>query len=133
MWWVDFHILCGMITKIKITSTFITSCSYLCFCMCVCLLCMCVVRMLFKPNKNIYFWVSRRKGKTHTWTESHPLSLQVLFWIPVKVSIKILRRVGKPAISFLLLFSHSFMSDCLRSHGLYHARLPCPSLSSRVC
>ena len=29
----------------------------------------------------------------------------------------------------LLLFSHSVMSDSLWSHGLQHARLPCPSTS----
>ena len=30
-------------------------------------------------------------------------------------------------------FSHSVMSDSLWSHGLQHARLPCPSPSLRVC
>ena len=34
---------------------------------------------------------------------------------------------------FLLLFSCSVMSDSLRPHGLQHTRLPCPSLSPRVC
>ena len=29
----------------------------------------------------------------------------------------------------LLLFSHSVLSNSLRSHGLQHTRLPCPSLS----
>ena len=33
----------------------------------------------------------------------------------------------------LLLFSHSVVSDSLWHYGLQHARLPCPSLSSRVC
>ena len=36
--------------------------------------------------------------------------------------------LGKP-----LLFSHSVMSDSLWPHGLQHTRLPCPSLSPRVC
>ena len=31
-----------------------------------------------------------------------------------------------------LLFSHSVISDCLRPHGLQHARLPCPSIFPRV-
>ena len=42
--------------------------------------------------------------------------------------------------SFLLIFifevesiSHSVMSDSLQLHALQHARLPCPSLSPRVC
>ena len=30
-------------------------------------------------------------------------------------------------------FSHSVMSDSLQSHGLQHARLPCPSLTSGAC
>ena len=38
---------------------------------------------------------------------------------------------------FLLLFSRSVMSDCLRPHGLRHTRLPCPSpspgTSSNLC
>ena len=33
----------------------------------------------------------------------------------------------------MLLFSHSVISDSLQLHELQHARLPCPSLSSRVC
>ena len=32
-----------------------------------------------------------------------------------------------------LLFSHSVVSNSLWPHGLQHARLPYPSLSSRVC
>ena len=34
---------------------------------------------------------------------------------------------------FLLLFSHSVVSDSLSPHGLQYTRLPCPSLSSGVC
>ena len=36
-------------------------------------------------------------------------------------------------ISMLLLFSHSVMCNRLWRHGLQHARLPCPSPSSRAC
>ena len=36
-------------------------------------------------------------------------------------------------ISWLLLFSHSVMSDSLRPHGLQHARPLCPSPSPKVC
>ena len=32
-----------------------------------------------------------------------------------------------------LLFRHYIVSDSLWPHGLQHARLPCPSLSPRVC
>ena len=34
---------------------------------------------------------------------------------------------------FLLLFSHSVVSNSLQPHGLQHTRLPCPSLSPGVC
>jgi len=33
----------------------------------------------------------------------------------------------------MLLFSHSVESDSLPSNGLQHERLPCPSVSPRVC
>ena len=37
-------------------------------------------------------------------------------------------------VSFSLVqFSHSVLSDCLRPHGLQHARLPCPSPTPRAC
>ena len=36
-------------------------------------------------------------------------------------------------VRILLLFSHSDVSNFLQPHGLQHARLPCPSLSPRVC
>ena len=36
-------------------------------------------------------------------------------------------------LSILFLFSLSVVSNCLRPHGLQHARLPCLSLSPRVC
>ena len=35
--------------------------------------------------------------------------------------------------NLILLFSRSVMSDFLWRHELQHARLPCPSLSPRVC
>ena len=41
--------------------------------------------------------------------------------------------VQKIFIETLLLFSHSVMSDFLQPYGLHHARLPCPSLSPRIC
>ena len=34
---------------------------------------------------------------------------------------------------YLLLFSHSVMSNSLWPHGLQHTRLPCPLLSPRAC
>ena len=35
--------------------------------------------------------------------------------------------------NFLLLFSHSVVSDYLWPHGLQHTRLPCPSSSPGAC
>ena len=36
-------------------------------------------------------------------------------------------------LKYLLLFSHSVLSDSLRPHGLQHTRPPCPSPSPGVC
>ena len=36
-------------------------------------------------------------------------------------------------VFYLLLLSHSMVSDSLQSHRLHHARLPCPSLTPRAC
>ena len=40
---------------------------------------------------------------------------------------------GSTVHPVVVLFSHSVTSDSLRPHGLQHSRLPCPSLSPRVC
>ena len=53
---------------------------------------------------------------------SFPSPQKSLVWQKIQISF-----------TFLLLFSHSVMSDCLQPHGLQHARLPCPSLSPGVC
>ena len=37
------------------------------------------------------------------------------------------------SVWWLLLFSHSVVSDSLRPHGLQHTRLPCPSPSPGAC
>ena len=44
-----------------------------------------------------------------------------------------LYKSGRKYICGLLLFSHSVVSDFGGSHGLQHARFPCPSLSAWVC
>ena len=36
-------------------------------------------------------------------------------------------------VSVIIQFSRSLMSDCLWSHGLQHARLPCPSATPGAC
>ena len=36
-------------------------------------------------------------------------------------------------LTMLLLFSHSIVSNSLQPYGLQHTRLPCPSLSARLC
>ena len=41
------------------------------------------------------------------------------------------RKMGTNAHQYQ--FSHSVVSDSLLPHGLQHTRLPCPSLSTRVC
>ena len=48
-------------------------------------------------------------------------------------SIRIKYKVLNKGTNLLLLFSHLVMSNSLQAYGLQHARLPCPSLSPRVC
>ena len=40
---------------------------------------------------------------------------------------------GKGQVSLLLFFSRSVGSNSWQPHGLWHSRLPCPSLSPGVC
>ena len=42
-----------------------------------------------------------------------------------------LTNIWQPSVS--CQFSHSVMSNSSRSHGLQHAKLPCPSLTPRAC
>ena len=42
------------------------------------------------------------------------------------------RQTGIPGGKVILHFSHSVISNSLRSHGLQHTRLPCPSPNPRV-
>ena len=44
-----------------------------------------------------------------------------------------IRKKEEQVTLLLLFFSHSVVSDSLQPHGLQHARLPCPSLSSGIC
>ena len=57
------------------------------------------------------------------------------WWVNVRPSLvkKCAFVVSDVFNGLLLLFSRWGMSDSLWIHGLQHARLPCPSLSSRVC
>ena len=43
------------------------------------------------------------------------------------------KKLAEKPIQYLLLFSHSVISDSLRPCGLQHSRLPCPSPSLRIC
>ena len=42
-------------------------------------------------------------------------------------------RFSNPALLTSLLFNHQVVSDSLRPHWLQHTRLPCTSLSPKVC
>ena len=62
--------------------------------------------------------------------------LQKSFWLKLSSGGYLLCRAtleSKDRASRLLLFSHAVVSNSLRPHGPQHARLPCPSLSPRVC
>ena len=66
--------------------------------------------LLYACHFTRYILNTKRKCKTH--------------FFPWKICNNLLDQL-------LLLFSHSVMT--LRPHGLQHARLPCPSPSSRAC
>ena len=53
-------------------------------------------------------------------------------WLIFPVSYSVYKAPDHSHI-LLLLFSRSVMSDPLQSHGLQHARLPCPSPSPGAC
>ena len=62
------------------------------------------------------------------------LAVSWLLWsLFPSCSILLLLQWPAQARVLLLLFNHSVVSDSLQPHGLQHPRLPCPSLSPRVC
>ena len=66
-------------------------------------------------------WVSHTAGRFFTTCATREAPMYILL------------HLKKRYLELLLLFSHSVGPDSLRPHGLQHARLPCPSLSPRVC
>ena len=58
-------------------------------------------------------------------------------WVNLKIGAHTVRTTltgeGLGQGELLLFFSHSVLSCSLQPHGLQHVRLPCPSLSPRVC
>ena len=54
-------------------------------------------------------------------------------WVPRKQWLCIPPPCTVSGMQLLLLFNLSVMSNCLWPQGLQHTRLPCPSLSPRVC
>ena len=72
-----------------------------------------------------------RRHRSHPWVRKTPWRRK---WQPTPV----LKKKERKKISFCCSFSSvqfrwSVMSDSLGPHGLQHTRLPCPSLSLRVC
>ena len=62
------------------------------------------------------------------------MSIESIYKNEKKPSSGLYQDFCEPLFSFSSVhFSHSVMSDSLRPHGLQHTRLPCPSLSPRVC
>ena len=58
--------------------------------------------------------------------------------LPLRLSLPgrrsaLLSEIAAQFCLMLLLLNHLVLSDSLQPHGLQHARLPCPSLSPRVC
>ena len=82
------------------------------------------VRMV---HGQVPFPASRR---WQSWRQSHCLPLMALLTFQ---GSELGHMTPQDSPGNLLLFSHSVMSDSLQPQGLQHTRLPCPSLSPRVC
>ena len=67
------------------------------------------------------------------WTASCQASLSLTISQNLLKLMSIESVMLSSLMMMLLLFNHSVLSDSLQPHGLQHARLPCPSLSPRVC
>jgi len=68
---------------------------------------------------------------SQNWLQCSVL-LVALIWSYGRTFLQYLCPPTSLVIGFLL-FSLLVMSDTLQPHGLQHTRLPCPSLSPRVC
>ena len=78
--------------------------------------------LLYDFRRNIYSWTLKLP---HSWGKASTDTQQTLV---------IRMQHGKTSGPFLLLrFSHSVMSNFLRTHGQQHIRLPCPSTSAGAC
>ena len=77
---------------------------------------------LFHLSISLFLWLSIYSFMLSVNTDSFT---SFLIWMPFILFHFI-------SFSWLLLFTHSVMSDCLRPHGLWHARLPCPLPPPRV-
>ena len=86
-------------------------------------------------------WVIDSRGRCHPEATSvNAWTFAMLPWGLCSVSTTVdttwpfFQKIGPFLFPrLLLLFSHSVMSSSLQLHELQHARLPCPSLPSRVC
>ena len=81
----------------------------------LCWICYNVASVLF-----FGFLAARHVGSQLPDQESKPHTPHIGRWLPLDLQL-------------FLLFSGSVVSHCLQLHGLQHTRLPCPSVSSRVC
>ena len=88
----------------------------------------------FRGRENGQDLISQRAD---TWMKG----TDFLFWTtgnhggifqPCRSSAFLKPRLGTEAIFSSVQFSRSVMSDSLQTHGLQHARLPCPSPTSRA-
>ena len=100
------------------------------------------LELSYDPLKSLIS--ARTHVSSQSWGNSHfpELSWTVSLWIwlrvigqPVSWGHKV-RGNSEPGTIFarkVVLFSCSVVSDSLQPHELQHTRVPCPSLSSRIC
>ena len=68
---------------------------------------------------------SHRVG--HDWVTFIPLAAKIWTWF------RLANHIQLSDICLVVLFSHQIVSNSLQPHKSQHARLLCPSLTSRVC
>ena len=83
---------------------------------------------MIKSNINIFVIIIQVDAYMHT--EAKRLHTEAL-WKEVMVRQKL--SSDKPDLKSSVQFSRSVMSNSLWSHGLQHARLPCPSPTPGAC
>ena len=78
-------------------------------------------------------WLYVQRAESQWRPFSHPVTIHITLLLSPYLSVlwKVAVRYPVTGLLWKMLFSRSVGSDSLQPHGLQHARLPCPLLSSK--